>query len=183
MLKSKKKIIGLVLSVVCIGGLFVGCDMGNSTDSKQAKQTATLMKQADNTVGMPSITNFYEKKTLKKILEDCDNSNLVTYSYIKNDMTGKFVFLGQSIGYGISYGTEYTNPQYIANKSSDGVATLPQPDPNGLYKAENVSATWVMLVDPKTKVSKPVYVESELTVAPYKLPKSLLDESSLPSDY
>jgi len=99
-------------------------------------------------------------------------------------MTGKFVYLGQAMGYGLPYGTEYTNPQYIAASNSQaGYATLPQPDPNGLFKPADVNATWLMLIDPITKKAKPIYVESDLTVSPFKLSKALLDQSSLPSDY
>jgi hypothetical protein len=131
---------------------------------------------------MPNIKNFYELKTMKQIMEDCDKADLITYTYIKNDMTGKFTYLGESMGYGLPYGTEYTNPEYIPNNYHDGTA-LPQPDPNGLYKAQDVHATWVMLIDKNTKEAKPVYVESDITVSPFKLPKNLLDPSTIPSDY
>jgi hypothetical protein len=67
--------------------------------------------------------------------------------------------------------------------STDSFYQLPQCDPNGLYKAENVSATWVMLIDPNTKSAKPTYIESEITVSQFKLPKNLCDSSTLPSDY
>lgn len=180
---NRKKIATLILSVVCVTGvLFTGCEDMQSTDDKQAQQTEVLQKQAAQKLGMPNITNFYEKKTLKRIMEDCDNSNLITYAYIYNTMTGKFEYLGQTIGYGIPYGTEYTNPQYKPNGYNEE-EPLPQADPNGLYKAENVSATWLMLIDPSTGEAKPVYEESEITVSPFKLDKSKCDPTSLPSDY
>jgi hypothetical protein len=88
------------------------------------------------------------------------------------------------MGYGLPYGTEYTNPEYIAYKYSQvGVATLPQPDPNGLYKAQNVNASWLMLIDPSTGKAKPLFCESNLTVTPIKLPRALCDPSTLPADY
>jgi hypothetical protein len=174
---KKKRILASLLMVGLLSGVFMGCDESN--DDKQVQQTEQLQKQASAKLGMPNIVNFYEKQTLKTIMEQCDDSNLITYTYIKNDMTGKFTFLGQSIGYGIPYGTEYTNPQRYEMNG----ATLPQADPNGLYKAENVSATWVMLIDPQSKQAKPVYVESDITVSQFKLPKNLCDASTLPSDY
>lgn len=178
----KKKLMSVlmvaIMLVTCLG--LMGCEENN--DDKQAEQTEQLQKQASSKLGMPNIKNFYEKQTLKSIMEQCDDSNLITYTYIRNDMTGKFTYLGQSMGYGIPYGTEYTNPQKLSGDYHDSTA-LPQADPNGLYKAENVSATWVMLVDPNTKSAKPVYVESEITVSQFKLPKNLCDVSTLPSDY
>ncbi|URZ17113.1 hypothetical protein CLFE_031650 [Clostridium felsineum DSM 794] len=170
----------LIFATTSSALFFSGCDKSN--DTKQAEQTEALQKQSSSKIGMPNITNFYEKRMMKTIMEDCDNSNLITYAYIKNDMTGKFTYLGEAMGYGLPYGTEYTNPQYSTGSSSNRV-TLPQADPNGLYKAENVNATWIMLIDPATKKAKPVYVESDVTISPFKLPKNLIDSNTLPSDY
>ena len=139
--------------------VLTGCSMEQTNDEKQATQTEQIQAQADAKLGMPNIKNFYEKAMMKTIIESCDDSNLITYAYIKNDMTGKFVYLGQAMGYGLPYGTEYTNPQYIANSySQGGFAILPQPDPNGLFKPADVNATWLMLIDPVTKKAKPIYV-------------------------
>lgn len=185
---NKKRILSLILAgaltITAIG--FTGCDNDDSNDDKQAVQTEQLQQQATSKLGMPNIRNFYEKKMMKEVMEDCDDSNLITYVYVKNEMTGKYNFLGEAIGYGLPYGTEYTNPQRIAKGSetpSSGNITLPQADPNGLYKAENVDATWVMLIDPNTKQAKPVYVEDKVTISPFKLDKSKCDASTLPSDY
>ena len=181
----KKQVIGLCTIVGLSIVILTGCESVNpDNDQKQASQTETLMQQADARLGMPNIKNFYEKKMMKTIMEDCDDSNLITYAYIKSDMTGKFVYLGTAMGYGLPYGTEYTNPEKVGYASSQvGVATLPQADPNGLFKPADVHATWIMLVDPTTKKAKPVYIESDVTVSPFKLPKNLLDQSTLPSDY
>lgn len=181
-----KKLISLILTGVLIISAIglTGCTVDESNDDKQAEQTEQMQKQSSSKLGMPNIKNFYEKSMMKTIMEDCDDSNLITYAYIQNQMTGKFTYLGQAMGYGLPYGTEYTNPQRVAKNSelqhADDV-TLPQADPNGLYKAENVDATWIMLIDPNTKQAKPVYVESQVTISPFKLPKNLLDNA--PSDY
>lgn len=181
---NKKRVIGLILVGVLIIWVigFTRCDKSN--DDKQAEQTEQLQKQSSSKLGMPNIKNFYEKSMMKTIMEDCDDSNLITYAYTKNEMTGKFTYLGEAMGYGLPYGTEYTNPKRVAKNSetnhSDDV-TLPQADPNGLYKAENVDATWIMLIDPATKQAKPVYIESQVMISPFKLSKNLLDNA--PSDY
>ena len=171
-------IIGITLSS-CI--LFVGCTESN--DDVQAQQTEQLQKQANSKIGMPNITNFYEKETLKTIMEECDKSNLITYVYTQSTMTGKFLYVGEAIGYAIPYGTEYTNPDYVVSSSGNSYATLPQADPNGLYKATDVRATWVMLIDPTTKQAKPFYSESDLSVYPSKLPRAIVDPSTIPADY
>lgn len=184
MRKNKIVIMLAMVSMLMMVGL-TGCsDIGSTTDQQQAQQTQQLQQQAQSKLGLPNIKNFYEKETLKTIMEATDNAKLITYAYIKSDYTGKFTYLGQAMGYGLPYGTEYTNPEYIANSySQGGFAILPQPDPNGLYKAQNVNATWLMLIDPTTKKASPIYCEPELVVSPFKLPKSIVDTTSLPADY
>lgn len=178
-----KRLVLVILCLVVSVGL-IGCAEEQTADSRQAAQTKQLMTQADSKLGMPNIKNFFEKQTMKTVMEATDDSNLVTYAYLKNDMTGKLTYLGQAMGYGLPYGTEYTNPQYIANSyTQGGFAILPQPDPNGLYKPQDVNATWLMLIDPVTKKAKPIYVEPDLVVSPFKLDKRMVDPSSLPSDY
>lgn len=167
-----KKLICLL--IVCMS--LVGCAM-DSTEREEHYQEG-LMQKANDEVGMPNITEFTEKKMAKMIWELRDDADLVTYSYISN-IDGKFVYLGQSVGYGLPYSTQYTNPE----KYEYNGATLPQADPNGLYSGDGLSSTWVMLVDETTGDVKPVYVEQELFVSPYKLPRRLCEESSLPANY
>jgi hypothetical protein len=60
---------------------------------------ATPFTQYDGTTGMPNIVNFREKKLAKTILELRDQEGLVTYAYVEIPMTGKYRFLGESVGY------------------------------------------------------------------------------------
>lgn len=174
----------MFLSLVIVSGLILtGCSSINSNDDKQAKQTEQLQEQSTSKLGMPNIKNFYEKKILKEVMEDCDNSNLITYAYLQSEMTGKLEYLGEAIGYAVPYSTEYTNPEYIADHYSGGWAILPQADPNGLWKPQGVNATWLMLIDPVTKQAKPIYCEPNLIVSQFKLPKNMVDSSTLPSNY
>ena len=72
---------------------------------------------------MPAIKNFRERKILKDILELRDQEGLVTYSYLENmvpqiqpgrtALGGKLTYFGETIGYGIPYATQYTNPQKV----------------------------------------------------------------------
>lgn len=180
---NKKKILVLGLVGIISLGLLVGCSDMNNNDDKQAEQTEQIQQQSSNKLGMPNIKNFYEKQTLKTIMEECDKANLITYAYVKSEMTGKFEYLGEAMGYGVPYSTEYTNPEYATWHSSSAYVTLPQADPNGLYKASGVAATWLMLIDPSTKQPKPIYIEENVTVSQFKLPKTVCDPTTLPSDY
>lgn len=75
------------------------------------------------------------------------------------------VYLGNSIGYGLPYSVQFTNPEKY---ESPGLS-LPQADPNDLYMPQGLSATWILLYDKKNKKTTPVYVEPEIIVSPFKL--------------
>ena len=155
----KKYIIGGVLVLISIitittkvnaCGWFSDC----SSDKVQQKQQETLLQEATNQVGMPAIKNFRERKLLKDILELRDQSGLITYTYLYNEFNGKLVFLCDSIGYGIPYSTQFTNPEKVDNYNYN--ITLPQADPNGLFSPSSASGTWVMCKNPNGTETKPV---------------------------
>ena len=171
-----KKIIGLVLMTTLVMGGLVGCT--NSSDTQTKIQQEQILQQANDQVGLPNITNFYEKKLAKKVLELRDDSKLVTYAYTQN-MNGKYVYLGKCMGYGLPYSTQYTNPQKITSNGN----VMAQADPNALFSADGTSATWLVLIDETTGAESVVYAEPNMMVTQTKLPKRLIEEWSLPSNY
>ena len=136
----------------------------------QPKATEQSMKEANRQIGIPDIINFQERRFAKQILEMRDKE-IVTHTYFKNDMKGCLVYLGQSIGYGLPYAVQFTNPQ-----KGKGLASAPytvsQPDPNGLFMPDSLSATWVLLYDPETEKTSPVYIESEITVSTFRIKRA-----------
>lgn len=170
-----KKILCVILSAILIMGLFAGCEYGN-TETKISDQQDALTKEANNQVGLPDIKNFYEKKMAKEILELRDDSNLICYAYTKNEMTGKYVFEGRCMGFGLPYSTQYTNPEQIIKFNSSYYAgsdpqTMPQADPNGLYMPDSASATWLMMINEETGKSEASYYESNIVVRQSKIPE------------
>ena len=149
----------------------------STADDKAAKKTEQAMAEASRAVEYPTIKNFFEKKMFKKILELRDQSDLVRYAYY-TDMNGGKHFLGKCLGYGLPYSIQYTNPERVAintHYAAGGGAswskwgTLPQPDPNGLFMPEGLSATWLILIHPETGEPEPMYVEQEIMVSPWPL--------------
>ena len=139
-----------------------------NTNQVLAQKQEQMMKEANAQTGMPAIVNFQERKLMKMILELRDQENLVCYAYIVPELTGKPVFLGKCIGYGLPYATQYTNPE--ASHGFDSAPyTLPQADPNGLFMPSSAEGTWVMLIDPETNDPHPVYCEPRLIISPFKL--------------
>lgn len=161
------------LSALLLTSLFLsGCNIEfqETSDKKLQEQTEQSMKEANAQIGMPAIKNFQERKLAKYIFELRDKADLITYAYMVNKMTGELVFLGKCIGYGLPYSVQYTNPEKIADcHVKGGYVTLPQADPNGLFMPQGLSATWLLMIDHKTGEARPVYVEPEIIVSPFKL--------------
>lgn len=128
------------------------------------KQEQTNL-QAVESVGMPTIVNFQEKRILKDIYELRD-TQLRTWTYTQ-DMNGHLHKLCDSVGYGIPAATQYTNPQRVAHSS--GNITIPQADPNGLYSPSSAEGTWVLCSQPGKDKTVPVYVEPRVIVSPFPL--------------
>lgn len=148
--------------------LLAGCDMTPTADDVQREATEQAMKEAEARVGMPAVVNFQERKLAKMIFELRDREDLITYAYVVT-WQGELIFIGQCIGFGLPYSVQYTNPERRIYGSSGGTVTLPQPDPNGLFMPEGLSATWLMMIDPETNEPRPVYVEPEIVVSPFPL--------------
>lgn len=178
-----KKGIALVALLMAIGLLASGCLPDNpraqSADANMQEKTERSMREANAQIGMPAIKNFQERKLAKMIFELRDQENLKTYAYIVNHMTGELVFIGECIGFGLPYSVQYTNPEKVwmenevygngMSSYNDVGGTIPQADPNGLFMPQGLSATWLMMIDPETKEPRPVYVEPEIIVSPFKL--------------
>ena len=162
-----KKII-LLFALVSIL-MSASCENQPSSDQIMNAKQEQLGKELNAQTGMPTVTNGTMKKQLKMIIEECDKEKLICYAYIIPEMTGKPVFLGKCMGYGIPYATQYTNPAKIADSYQGGYAILPQADPDGLFKPSSADGTWLMLIDQVTNEPHPVFCEPKVLVTPFKL--------------
>jgi hypothetical protein len=152
----------LILATVALISL-AACE--SSTTVIEAQKQDQLLTEANNTVGMPAVVNFQEKKILKDIIEMRDRANIRTYSYTQA-LDGKLVKLCDSVGYGIPYATQYTNPE---RRVTGYETTLPQADPNGLYSPASADGTWVLCKDPASDKVAPVLVEPRVVVSQFPL--------------
>ena len=155
----------LVLLLAIVGA----CEETLSSDRVQSEQQELILKDGTSAVGMPAIKNFRERRLLKDILELRDQQGLVTFTYLWSEVSGKLVFLCNSIGYGIPYATQFTNPQKIASGYQSGYAILPQADPNGMFSPASAEGTWIMCKDPHGTAVKTVYIEPRVVVSPFAL--------------
>jgi len=169
-----KKLLLLTLIVFALASCGESSSADADADADMQKKTEQSMQEANRQVGMPAMVNYQEKKNLKWIYELCDKEDFICHAYLFNTMTGQVgQYLGECIGYGIPYSTQFSNPERVAKYSETPATgsniTLPQPEPNGLFKPEGLSATWLIMIDPETKEPRPVYVEPEIIVSPFKL--------------
>jgi hypothetical protein len=155
-------LLGFLLVVISLSG----CNYPKSSTKVEQERQEQMTSAANMVAGMPAITHFTEKKLLKTLLELRDTPNLATYSYIV-DMGGHTHKLCDSIGFGLPYATQYTNPQQDTYNTSSGSVhvTLPQADPNGLYSPASAEGTWIICVDKEKKTLAPTYVEPRVIVS------------------
>ena len=172
----KKKLLAVGIIGVLMASMLVGCDDTSSQENTYTEQTKSQILDMH---GMPNISNGYEYAQLKDIYELRDDPNLICYWYTKNDMSGKWVYQGTCIGYGIPYGASITSPEQYYYSG----ATLPLAEPNGLYtNGVTSSSTWVLTTDKDGNVT-PTYVESEITVTQSKMDAKLCEDWSIPENY
>ena len=174
-----KNVMFLMIGLITL--IFTSCvevtEPKPNADLEVQQKTELAMQEANRQSGMPAIINFQEKKNLKWIYELCDQENLICHAYLFNELKGEIgQYLGECIGYGIPYSTQYSNPERVANfrgdygqYADDAVYTIAQPEPNGLFKPEGLSATWLIMIDPTTKKPRPIYIEPAIIVSPFKL--------------
>lgn len=158
-----KRFIMLIMFI----GLIFSCE--ENTDTILEEATESLMEEMNSQIGMPAIKNFQERKLAKMIFELRDKEDLITYAYIVN-LNGDLIFIGKCIGFGLPYSVQYTNPSRIYREYGNGYS-IPQADPNGLFMPQGLSATWLMMIDPETGDARPVYIEPQIMVSPFKLHK------------
>lgn len=169
-MKRFPPVVAILFATLLVALVLSSCNHLSDSEKQDLESMNKLLDEANSQVGLPAIKNFFEKKTAKAIFELRDQSDLVCYAYHWSDYNGKYVFLGECMGYGLPYSVQYTNPEKRVYEST----TLPQADPNGLYMPDGLSATWVLLIDPKTGKAKPCYIEPLLSVFPFKLPPSVV---------
>lgn len=168
------KIVILVILVLLATVAFTACrGERDLAMEEQLRQTRNLNAEAQAQAGMPRITNFTELKLLNYLYELRDQEGLRTYTYVV-DFQGRLWHVCDSIGYGMPFSGQRSNPKAPARVKLEGESgggdkfVLPQPEPNGLYPPLSSSATWVICADDKGNPS-PVYMEPLLTVSPFPL--------------
>src|SRR5262249_43510878 len=85
-----------------------GCDYSQTSNDVQAQRQEQQLTNMVNSVGIPAITHYTEKRLLKQVYELRDQAHLRTYTYLQAAYSGKLAFFCNSEGYGIPYSTQFT---------------------------------------------------------------------------
>ena len=176
----KKKVLSIITVITLAVCMLAGCG-----EEAETSYTNDIMTNAYDAVGFPDVSNYFERSQLKEIYEMRDDPQLICYWYTKNDMTGKWVYQGKCVGYGIPYTTSMTaseSLQRVDTTTGYERVIIPQAEPNGLYSSPSTSATWILSVDEDGNIT-PTYVEDCITVSQAKIQSRLCEDWSLTSDY
>jgi len=167
-MKNRIFTVAQFVAILGMSCLMTACDQRPETSTQiERRKQEEMSLQAVQSVGMPAITNFAEKRMFKDILELRDK-NTPTTTYLVG-MNNQLTKVCDSIGFGLPYATQYTNPQRVSGDGTHGYVTLPQADPNGLYSPASADGTWVLCVDHKDGKAKPVYIEPRILVSPFPI--------------
>ena len=141
-----------------------GCDDSPPSDVAQRNAQEKLSQEGNAQVGMPGITNFTEKKVMRRLYEMRDK-NVATFTYMV-DMQGRLHHVCDSMGYGLPYGVQFSNPE--KPQSINTYTLMPQSEPNGLFMPPGAEGTWVICASTKGEFT-PMYIEPRVIVSPFRL--------------
>lgn len=155
------KRLALALGPFAFALSLIACCYSCTQDDADSAATESRMKERRAQVGLCKVTNFTEAKFANLTCELRDQE-IRTWSYYL-DLNGGRHLICESVGYGLPYAVQTTNPM----KTASG-GPIPQAEPNGLFMPSSADATWVLCSDGKGGVA-PVYVEPRLIVSPFPL--------------
>lgn len=157
-----------VMFIALIGLGLTACGP-DTQENKDARLVNEQQAQYAIAQPVPRYDWSLERDLLIK-LYNLRNEKVATHSVWRSDL-GNIEDDCPSMGFGMPYDTSLTNPWVATDQSNDGydepaLASIGQPEPNGIFASTNTAATWVMCVD-ENGLIEPHYVETKVTVYPY----------------
>ena len=153
----------IVLIIFVMAG--AGCEIKRNEAAKEA-QTVNA-QQSQYAKGQPiPVFDWSLERHLMIELYTLRNQKVATHAVWRSDY-GMVEYDCPSLGYGLPYDVSLTNPLTTVG-TYESLATIEQPEPNGIFASKNTSATWVMCVG-DAGMLEPVYIESKVTIFPYSV--------------
>ena len=160
-----------MMVVIAVLFLLIIAFLSSCEDSQETKDLKNVDKQQGQyAIGQP-IPAFDWSLERHLIIElyNIRNRKVATHAVWRSDF-GLIEGDCACMGFGIPYDTSLTNPlratdEDQAGHGNNGLTTIEQPEPNGIFASKNTSATWVMCVGKGGQI-EPVYVEAKVTIYP-----------------
>ena len=163
----------LAIAVIMGSLSLTACNIeSNTTASQETKAVERQQLQYQKGQPIPTFDWSLERHLVIQ-LYNIRNQKAATHSVWRSD---RGIVEGDcpSYGYGIPYDTSLTNPLVATDIDMEGeehnyqggaLASVEQPEPNGIFASKNTQATWVMCLGEAGNI-EPVYVETKVTVYP-----------------
>lgn len=161
--------------------ILTACSGGTPEPSNAAKVESTIVNNQQDQYNKTQPVPFFDHSLPRQLYIDfykAKNNAVATYTYLFSEYSGKTFLLCDSVGYPFPGGTQLTNGVTTTDVSSnDGdyhtyqggaLATIQQPEPDGLFPPSNASGTIVMCLNPDGTVA-PLHVEPNVVTIPYEL--------------
>lgn len=160
-----------LVALLALPILITSCgDYNASPDQLDRAAQDTKLKEAQRQIGVANVTNFTEKKLANTLLTLRDEEGVASYTYVTN--ASGLHFVCNSVGFGLPYSTQTTNPQKLVSNGNSSLDYIPMPqaEPNALFMPESAAASWAIcsVPGPGGRIA-PIYVEGDLLVSPFKL--------------
>ena len=167
-----------LLAVAALLSMFMLTACGQSAQTQGSKDSqAVNAQQSQYAAAQPvPVFEWSLERHLVTQLYQARNQKAATHSVWRSDL-GTIEGDCASVGFGIPYDTSLTNPLVATDIDQEGeehsyqggaLASIEQPEPNGIFASKNTAATWVMCAG-STGIIEPVYVETKVTVYPYSV--------------
>jgi len=155
-------VIRLAVAGILVGLMAAAC--APSVDSvEQSQQEAGNIAIVKNQP-VPDLGGYSFQRAVMIEMLLANNQAVNTYTYLFTEQTGLVIEVCASKGYPIPYATQLTSPM----KHFYSGATLPNAEPDSLYKPPQADATYVLCVNPDGTTS-PTYFEPKVFALPYRI--------------
>lgn len=153
-----KRITHSILFLAAFLVIATGC--ASESDTKERADVERAQTQIVRNQPPPQFDFSLERHLLTELYKARNNA-VATYSYVRNQYTGKVTSWCPSIGFPIPADTQLTNPVKPGIENNAGSYVIEQAEPNGLYTSKNTRGTYVMCVNREGKV-EPRYHEADV---------------------
>ena len=129
------KKIGIILLIVLIGGFITSCEFTPSAQERSEQASKELANTAINTIEVPVLSYFQERRTIAKWAKRFDQAGVITYVYL--------ISYGHFIGYYVCDGKpasirSYLTPETQISNIRGNLWQVQAPDIDGTYGDNNL---------------------------------------------